>query len=173
MTEYDYGMYPYVFLASIAFSTVVPALDSSHKIVQYFFPKDLKPVLVNVRQSPYIELTLGIAAIILMYLFPRFMFPMLWIGPLLIIDFLAGVVNQRSFVHYFVQGKHIVLISLSLSGIFCGFMWEFWNNWASPSWAYQIPYLDFLLVFEMPILGYLGYIPLGSPASHHLGEIPV
>ena len=78
---------------------------------------------------------------------------------LLIIDSIAGLFTNRSFLHCFTQRKHMIMLSLSLSGILCGFMWEFWNNWASPSWVYQIPIFEYFYVFEMPILGYLGYIP--------------
>jgi hypothetical protein len=43
---------------------------------------------------------------------------------------------------------------------FCGFLWEFWNFWAFPRWYYTVPFVgDFLKVFEMPLLGYLGYGP--------------
>ena len=40
-----------------------------------------------------------------------------------------------------------------------GFFWEMWNFYSYPKWIYQIPFVDFLRVFEMPILGYGGYIP--------------
>ena len=36
-----------------------------------------------------------------------------------------------------------------------------WNFRALPKWEYTIPYLGFARVFEMPLLGYLGYLPFG------------
>jgi len=41
-----------------------------------------------------------------------------------------------------------------------GFFWEFWN-YLSPfvKWKYNVPYVGFLKIFEMPILGYFGYLP--------------
>ena len=36
-------------------------------------------------------------------------------------------------------------------------LWELWNWGALPFWQYRIPYVGFFPVFEMPILGYLGY----------------
>ena len=41
----------------------------------------------------------------------------------------------------------------------CGFFWEMWNYWAAPKWVYHVPFVDFWHVFEMPLLGYLGYLP--------------
>jgi hypothetical protein len=39
------------------------------------------------------------------------------------------------------------------------FFWEFWNYWAYPKWIYTIPFVDFWHIFEMPLLGYGGYLP--------------
>jgi hypothetical protein len=43
--------------------------------------------------------------------------------------------------------------------LLCGVLWEFWNYWAAPKWVYDVPRLGFGKVFEMPILGYGGYVP--------------
>jgi hypothetical protein len=45
--------------------------------------------------------------------------------------------------------------------LLCGFFWELWNLYAYPKWIYDIPYLEVLHVFEMPLAGYGGYIPFG------------
>jgi hypothetical protein len=34
-----------------------------------------------------------------------------------------------------------------------------WNLWSFPKWIYHVPYVGFWKVFEMPVLGYLGYLP--------------
>ena len=41
----------------------------------------------------------------------------------------------------------------------CGFFWEMWNYWSYPKWIYHVPGVGFAHVFEMPLLGYLGYLP--------------
>ncbi len=45
--------------------------------------------------------------------------------------------------------------------LFTGFFWEMWNFYSIPKWIYTIPYVDFWKVFEMPILGFGGYLPFG------------
>ena len=50
-------------------------------------------------------------------------------------------------------------LSLLLAGIILGFLWEFWNYWAVIKWKYDIPFVGFFKIFEMPVLGYLGYFP--------------
>lgn len=49
----------------------------------------------------------------------------------------------------------------AVAALVCGFFWEFWNYGALPKWYYTIPYFGFGKIFEMPILGYLGYLPFG------------
>jgi hypothetical protein len=51
-----------------------------------------------------------------------------------------------------------------------GFFWEFWNFWSYPKWIYRLPYLELLHVFEMPLFGYLGYLPFALElfALYHL-----
>ena len=45
-----------------------------------------------------------------------------------------------------------------------------WNFYAYPKWVYQVPFVDFWRIFEMPILGYGGYIPFSLElfALYHL-----
>jgi hypothetical protein len=46
-----------------------------------------------------------------------------------------------------------------VAGLGTGILWELWNWGALPYWQYRIPYVGFWPLFEMPILGYLGYPP--------------
>lgn len=45
-----------------------------------------------------------------------------------------------------------------------------WNFYSYPKWVYEAPFLNFWHVFEMPLLGYLGYIPFALElfALYHL-----
>lgn len=48
---------------------------------------------------------------------------------------------------------------LLVAGYTCGFFWEFWNYWAYTKWVYTVPVPEMLHIFEMPILGFLGFGP--------------
>jgi len=48
-----------------------------------------------------------------------------------------------------------------LAALLCGIFWETWNFGSYAKWVYDIPYVDVLHVFEMPLLGYAGYLPFG------------
>ena len=49
----------------------------------------------------------------------------------------------------------------ALAGLVCGLFWEMWNAFSLLRWVYHIPGVDRFRVFEMPLLGYLGYLPFG------------
>jgi hypothetical protein len=49
--------------------------------------------------------------------------------------------------------------SLLLAGLMAGILWEFWNYWAGSHWEYSLPYFDFGRIFQMPVLGFTGFLP--------------
>jgi hypothetical protein len=59
------------------------------------------------------------------------------------------------------QGKWSKIAAILLATLFTGFWWEMWNFWSYPKWFYTIPYVGFFKIFEMPILGYGGYLFFG------------
>src|SRR6266566_768525 len=44
-------------------------------------------------------------------------------------------------------------------GFVCGWLWEFWNYWAAAKWHYIFPMFQQWKIFEMPIPGYLEFLP--------------
>jgi hypothetical protein len=38
-------------------------------------------------------------------------------------------------------------------------LWEYWNFWAISKWEYNVPYWGHIKLFEMPFLGFLGFMP--------------
>jgi hypothetical protein len=49
------------------------------------------------------------------------------------------------------------IVNLALSGLLCGFLWEFWNYWARTKWHYTVPIMERFKIFEMPVPGYFGF----------------
>jgi hypothetical protein len=45
--------------------------------------------------------------------------------------------------------------------LICGFFWELWNWKSLAKWIYTVPFVERWHVFEMPLLGYAGYLPFG------------
>ena len=96
----------------------------------------------------------------LVMLFPRYCFPLLWVGIVFILDPLIYERDRNaSLLGQAAQGSYARLLRLMLAGLLCGVLWEFWNYWSGAKWIYTIPLFDFWKVFEMPLVGFLGFMP--------------
>ena len=42
------------------------------------------------------------------------------------------------------------------------FFWEMWNYYSYPKWIYHVAWGNWLHIFEMPLLGYGGYLPFAQ-----------
>ena len=62
------------------------------------------------------------------------------------------------------QGDWRLVIALACGALVCGWFWEMWNYWAFPKWQYDVSFVNFAHIFEMPLLGYGGYLPFGLEA---------
>ena len=49
----------------------------------------------------------------------------------------------------------------AMAALICGFFWEMWNFKSLAHWEYSVPFVQRFHVFEMPVLGYAGYLPFG------------
>ena len=49
----------------------------------------------------------------------------------------------------------------ALAALVCGFFWEMWNYFSLARWTYSVPLVQRFQLFEMPLLGYAGYLPFG------------
>ena len=50
-------------------------------------------------------------------------------------------------------------VALCVGALFCGFFWELWNFYSYPKWTYHTPGVGFWYIFEMPLIGDIGYLP--------------
>jgi hypothetical protein len=104
---------------------------------------------------------LGLAMLVLPLLAPfylqTYLFGLVWLGFILTIDPLNYRARRPSLLGDLAQGYRARLWALLLAGCVCGIVWEFWNYWATGKWLYIFPILEQYRVFEMPVLGYLGF----------------
>lgn len=152
----------YFLLASLNFSTVIPAVFGTAELVSTFpFIKSIKTALV-ISDSPRTVISFFIAGWImlgLLLIWPQYFFAFVWIS----VYFVTEPINIWLGHHHLVEGTRKgnwqKVISLWLGVLITAFFWEMWNYYAYPKWVYQVPYVDVAHIFEMPILGYGGYLP--------------
>jgi hypothetical protein len=153
----------YTLRASLAFSTVVPAVMVTTELVRAsrFNPLRKLPALI---QGPGTLLRLhllGWLMLIAVFTFPDRAFPLVWLALFFLIDPVATYFGGRSVGSFLRNGDWSPVFNIAVGTVICGFFWELWNYYALPRWTYSIPFADVLHVFEMPLLGYGGYIPFG------------
>lgn len=87
------------------------------------------------------------------------LFALVWIGFVLLLDPVNYRLGLPSLIGDFAQGCRSRFYSLLASGFVCGWFWEFWNYWADAKWHYIFPMFQSWKIFEMPVPGYLGFLP--------------
>ena len=97
--------------------------------------------------------------LVLPILFPKIFFPLVWLAFIFLLEPFNCRSGADSIQRDWQKGSSRNLNLLLLSGLLCGILWECWNFWAGSKWFYTIPYLGFLKVFEMPVLGFFGFPP--------------
>ena len=155
----SHNTWEYAIMGSAAFSTVIPALDSAWGLT---VRGERSAVWMgrhrDIRRYG-IQIGLGILFQVMVFMWPKVFYPLVWVAPFLVADGLVGYKGGRSLVDDMIGRRWWLLTGVAMGGLLCGFLWEFWNFWSVPKWIYHVPLLDFGRVFEMPILGYGGYVP--------------
>ncbi len=159
--------------ASLSFSTVIPALFETAEFISTFTKIKNAPPWIRVSDSgatPMIFFVLGWFLLAVFWLWPQYGAVFLWMSLYLILDPVNIWLGHRSILSFTAKRNWRPVWSLWIASLLCGFFWEMWNYHSYPKWFYQVPYIDFWYVFEMPLLGYLGYLPFSLEvfAVYHL-----
>ncbi len=159
--------------ASLNFSTVVPAVFGTSELFSSFAwlkRSGPGPRIPSHTIGLSLLFVIGISGLILLLLLPDIFYFFVWLSVFLILDVINHLLGNRSLVSYSDQRNWKPMIAFALGCLVCGFFWEMWNFYAYPKWIYFTPGVEFIYIFEMPILGYLGYIPFSFElfAFYHL-----
>lgn len=152
--------------ALLAFSTVLPALFTTAFLVESL------PAIASARRpglraagrlAPWL-IAAGVAAMALPLLVPRYAFPLIWIGLWLLLDPWNRARGAPSLLADLEGGRPARVLGLLAAGGTCGLLWEAWNYWAGTKWVYTVPFVGEVKLFEMPLLGFLGFPPFALEA---------
>ncbi len=161
--NYPYSPFAYFLLSSLYFSTVLPAVMETAEFLSTFnllhprLPADTSGPRLPLRPLLVIEL-LGVVSLLLPIYLPHYGFPLIWLCLALLLEPINNFVGRKSaLAHIAVRDWRFCV--LPLAGLCCGFLWEMWNFYALPKWYYTVPFIGFWKIFEMPLLGYSGYLP--------------
>ena len=81
-----------------------------------------------------------------------------------------SLLGNRSLTESIVHGDWRPVAALWIGVLFTGFIWEMWNFLSYPKWIYHVAWGGCCKIFEMPLLGYGGYLPFALElyAMYHL-----
>jgi len=157
----------YFWYATLSFSTVLPAVLGARQWIASFkgfrerygnfFPiKIARPGL-----AAGLVLTVSGFGLTGIGIWPDYLFPLLWISPLLIVVSLQTLMKERHVLSDIACGNWHWVVTSALAALLCGLFWETWNFYSLAKWIYTVPFVHRFQIFEMPILGYAGYLPFG------------
>ena len=152
----------YFLLTSLCFSTVMPAVFGTAELASTLgWIRRLGAfVVISPRRGTLLAFfAAGWAMLALLLLWPRVFFPFVWLSVYFIIEPVNAWLGHRSLVEPLSRGDWRPVVALWAGGLICGFFWEMWNYYSFPKWVYHVPGVDFAHIFEMPLLGYGGYLP--------------
>jgi len=145
----------------IAFATVFPGIFwIEHLLSLRGLCSHVRGPVLSLSPARLTRLQLyGLICLALPLLYPRYFFPLVWVSTLLIV----APVNYRrgmdGLLRQLEAGEYGPLVRMLLAGLVAGFFWEFLNFWARAKWIYTVPFFEELKLFEMPVLGFLGFPP--------------
>lgn len=158
-----YGPVAFALLASLAFSTVMPAVLTTAELVRSFRLGWLRSLPAMPMAGGWLVgyHVAGWLMVLATALWPGYAFPLVWLALIFIVDPIGTALGAESVGRHLARRDWSIVLNLGLGTLVCGFFWEMWNVRAMPKWTYDIPHVGWLHVFEMPILGYGGYLPFG------------
>ncbi len=168
-----------------SFATILPALLMAAELMKSYLFKDIKGPVIKFSHSRlgasfalgFIMFVIPLMAftskfitraahptlffwlpVILPQWTTKYMAALIWLFVIFLTEPLIYYINPRFSIYREIEnGKWGTLLAVLTGGLLCGFLWEFWNFWAGTKWVYHVPILPQIKIFEMPILGYLGF----------------
>ena len=150
-----------------AFATIFPALFLTSELFRASLFRGLmgrRPFRLSERQRRVLIAAGAVSVTLPLLVVSAWLVPLVWVGYALLLEPINYRRGAPSWLREIEGGDYRTLASLLTSGLVCGFLWEFWNYWALTKWTYTVPYGEGVKLFEMPLLGYLGFPPFALEA---------
>ena len=148
---YDWAfatIFPLLFITAELFTVTIFQRSNAGARIRFS-----KPLLIGF-------IALGVVGVVWPLLFPSaWLAPVIWLSFIFLVDPINALRGWPSIAGDLARGDWRRLWSLLAAGLLCGFLWEFFNYWAISKWTYTVPYLGNVKIFEMPVLGFLGFPP--------------
>jgi hypothetical protein len=145
----------------VAFATVLPAIVVTVTLIEnlgWLRTVRVAPLSWTPRKRAVV-LALGVASVVLPLAWPDVFYPLIWGSAIFLLEPWNRDHARRSFLRDLEKGEAGPFARTLLAGLVCGGLWELWNYWARTKWIYTVPGFEEVKLFEMPVLGFLGFPP--------------
>ncbi len=163
----DFGPIAYATNATLCFSTVLPAVVAVTELLEtsrrwlVLWKHGPQFLWIQSKTTASVLTAIGVLGLVAAGAFPTLFYPTLWVAPLALLLGNDICSPTGTLSRMIAAGDWRVAATWSTAALICGLFWELWNAQSEAKWIYTVPYVDGWHVFEMPILGYLGYLPFG------------
>lgn len=178
----------FVIYAVLGSSGLIPPCIEIYALLRTFPALSVKytqgPKITMPRWVEWALLIITVGSLFLAPFFPDILFGALWFSPMAMLAIVldrCGIWNPFTPIK---NGDYSYVVLLALSYLITGFCLEGWNYLSATHitgapnycgevhqvmemthnasyWVYSIPFVDKFHIFEMPLLGFLGYLPFG------------
>ncbi len=159
----------YLLWFGLAYTTVLPSIFTVYNLLTTFPPLRVRfaagPRVALSRRGWERVLALGLISLALLIVWPAPLFPVLWLSPLMVVA--AALMLTRRWTPFTSLERGdwspLALIALACAiNYFVGELWNYYSTAENPNfWKYDVPYVNDPKLFEMPVLGFFGYLPFG------------
>ena len=163
-----FGAVEYTVYATLCFASVLPAVYVTAEFLgtfRFFDDRNYEgmPWKPDVR-SPVsccvlaVLSAVGLCGIVFV---PEYVYLFLWISPLMVFVLVQVLLREPCILDRLRTGSWGFVFRFEIAALCCGLCWETWNYYAYAKWVYAVPWVHGFQVWEMPLIGFAGYLPFG------------
>lgn len=161
------GALEYCIYATLCFASVLPAVYVTAEVLgtfRFFDDRNYDGMgKVDVRSPVSRAVLLALSAVGLcgIVFFPDYAYPLIWISPLMVFVLVQILLKEPCLLDCLSRGAWGLVFRYEVAALCCGFCWETWNYYALAKWVYAVPWVHRFQIWEMPLIGFAGYLPFG------------
>ena len=165
------GPVEYVIFATVCFASVLPGVVGVAALLGTFKVFDEAAYAgmakVDIRSGVSVVTLAGLTLIGLagIVFFPQFAYPLLWISPLMGFVLVQVMFKEKCVLDVLADGNWGIVFRFAIAALVCGLVWETWNYYSLAKWIYNVPWAERFKVWEMPVMGFAGYLPFGMECA--------
>ena len=164
----DLSSFLYVVYATLCFASVLPAVYVTAEVLGTFtFFDDRNYEGMSWRpdvRSPVSRIVLALlslSGLVGIVVWPQYTYLLLWISPLMVFVSVQILLKESCVLDRLRLGSWGLVFRFEIAALVCGLCWETWNYYAYAKWVYAVPWVHGWQIWEMPLIGFAGYLPFG------------